>query len=208
MNTKERILESALMLFNRDGISNISMRRIAKEAGIQIGNLTYYFPSRDSLIEALLNKLLHDLENRIEKVKERDSNLKMLWRILYTSCQIQLRYRFIMMDLVQMLRKYPLILARFRRNFDRRRKEIAYAIQLLEISEELNPELHAGYYQYYLLPQIYCLNDFWLSESEIMYEWEQERKADYYASITFSILLPHLSDKGKVNYFNILNSLK
>lgn len=208
MNTKERILEAALMLFNRDGISNISMRRIAKEANIQIGNLTYYFPSRDSLVEALLNRLLTELENKIDKVEESKENLKMLWRILFTSCRIQLRYRFIMMDLLQMLRKYPLILQRFRMNFDRRRKEIAYGLQLLEISGELDPELHPGYYQYYLLPQLYCLNDFWLSESELMYEWEQERKADYYASITFSLLLPHLSEKGKVNYFNILNSLK
>lgn len=208
MSTKERILEAALLLFNRDGISNVSMRRIAREAGIQIGNLTYYFPSRDSLVEALLNRLLEELEKRIERVEERESNLKMLWRILYVSCQIQLRYRFIMMDLLQMLRKYPKILQRFRLNFDRRRKEMAYALQLLEISEELNPELHPGYYQYYLLPQMYCLNDFWLSESELMYEWEQERKADYYASITFSLLLPHLSEKGKTNYFSILNSLK
>lgn len=208
MSTKERILEAALLLFNRDGISNVSLRRIAKEAGIHIGNLTYYFPNRDSLIEALLNELLNELENKIERVQESKESLRMLWRILYTSCRIQLRYRFIMIDLLQMLRKYPGLLERFRINFDRRRKEIAYALQLLEISEELNPELHPGYYQYYLLPQMYCLNDFWISESELMYEWEQERKADYYASITFSLLLPHLSEKGKVSYFNILDRLK
>lgn len=204
MKTKEKILESALQLFNREGIGNVSMRRIAEEAGIQIGNLTYHFRNRDTLVELLLNQLMEELENEIAKTQVPEISLHTLWEGLYSSYSIMNRYRFIMLDLLQMFRQYPQLLEKFRANYERRRQELAFILQLLEASGDIRPELHPGFYQQYLLPQLYCLSDFWLSEAELLYTGPAAEKALYYARISFSLLLPHLSDKGKKAYQEII----
>ena len=204
MKTKERILEAALMLFNQEGIGNISMRRIAEEAGIQIGNLTYHFRNRDTLIEALLNQLIDELETEISKMQIHTVNLRAVWSGLYTSYQVQNRYRFIMLDLLQMFRQYPQLLQKFRQNYERRRQELAIGLHFLEAAGELKKEIEPDFYHDFLLPQIYCLSDFWLAEAELLYNGKEEEKALYYARITFSLLRPYLSEEGKKVYQEIM----
>lgn len=43
---RERICDCAKRLFEREGYEQVSMRQIAAEAGIAVGNLTYYFSKR------------------------------------------------------------------------------------------------------------------------------------------------------------------
>lgn len=208
MKTKERILEAALQLFNEEGIGNISMRRIAEEAGIQIGNLTYHFRNRDTLVEGLLNQLIEELENEIAKTQIPELSLRALWNALYTSYRIQDRYRFIMLDLLQMFRQYPQLLQKFRHNYERRRMELSFALQLMEANNILQQEISPNFYQEYLLPQLYCISDFWLSEAELLYQGKEDDKALYYARITFSLLLPHLSEQAKKDYFQVIKDGK
>ncbi|MDO4493663.1 MAG: helix-turn-helix domain-containing protein [Clostridia bacterium] len=56
MQTKEKILTVSRGLFNRYGYRNVTMRRIAEEAGISPGNLTYYFPHKTDIVTALMDR--------------------------------------------------------------------------------------------------------------------------------------------------------
>lgn len=53
-NTRHKILLTARTLFNDYGYNGVSLRDIAKAAGISEGNLTYHFKKKENLIEALL----------------------------------------------------------------------------------------------------------------------------------------------------------
>ena len=53
MSTREDILRSARALFMEKGYNGVSMRDIAEAAGIRVGNLTYHFPRKELLVEAL-----------------------------------------------------------------------------------------------------------------------------------------------------------
>lgn len=50
--TRQVIAESAMRLFRRDGYDKTTMRAIAQEAGVSVGNAYYYFASKDTLIQA------------------------------------------------------------------------------------------------------------------------------------------------------------
>ena len=50
--TRRRILEVALKLFRERGYDGTTMRGIAAEAGVSIGNAYYYFKSKEHLIQA------------------------------------------------------------------------------------------------------------------------------------------------------------
>ena len=53
MGTREIILQRARELFMERGYNSVSMRDIADAAGIRIGNLTYHFPRKELLVEAI-----------------------------------------------------------------------------------------------------------------------------------------------------------
>lgn len=50
--TRRQILETALRLFREHGYDGTTMRAIASEAGVSIGNAYYYFKSKEHLIQA------------------------------------------------------------------------------------------------------------------------------------------------------------
>ena len=51
--TRERLVATALRLFREDGYEATTMRRIATEAGVSLGNAYYYFGSKDDLVHEL-----------------------------------------------------------------------------------------------------------------------------------------------------------
>lgn len=49
--TRQLILETALRLFRERGYAQTTMRAVAKEAGVAVGNAYYYFESKEHLIQ-------------------------------------------------------------------------------------------------------------------------------------------------------------
>ncbi|MFC7493421.1 MULTISPECIES: TetR/AcrR family transcriptional regulator [unclassified Nocardioides] len=53
----ERILEATIALLGREGISGVSMRAVAREAGVALGLVNYHFADKTSLIAAALRRV-------------------------------------------------------------------------------------------------------------------------------------------------------
>jgi AcrR family transcriptional regulator len=63
VDRQSRILEAALDLLSRHGISGVSMRAVAREAGVALGLVNYYYDDKTSLIRAALHRVdEHDLK--------------------------------------------------------------------------------------------------------------------------------------------------
>ena len=56
IDRREEILLTARDLFSRHGFAKVSLRDIAGELGISVGNLTYYFPRKADLVDAVLDE--------------------------------------------------------------------------------------------------------------------------------------------------------
>ncbi len=63
--TRERILEAALTLFNRDGFAKVTTARIAAEVGISEGNLWYHFRTKRDLVMSLWEQLAESIQVRM-----------------------------------------------------------------------------------------------------------------------------------------------
>jgi AcrR family transcriptional regulator len=62
LDRQSRILEAALDLLSRHGIAGVSMRSVAREAGVALGLVNYYYDDKTSLIRAALHRVdEHDL---------------------------------------------------------------------------------------------------------------------------------------------------
>lgn len=54
---RQRIVDAAIRIVARDGISALSHRRVAAEADVPLGSTTYHFASRDDLLEVAMRQV-------------------------------------------------------------------------------------------------------------------------------------------------------
>ncbi|MCK5750164.1 MAG: TetR/AcrR family transcriptional regulator [Oricola sp.] len=82
--TIDKILKAALLIFTRNGHAGLSLRKVAEEAGIAVGNLTYHFPTKDALIDAMMREALADyVEEHLEQFRpDRDEPIDILLNVV------------------------------------------------------------------------------------------------------------------------------
>ena len=66
--TRELILSTALRLFADQGYGKTTMRAIATEAGVSVGNAYYYFSSKDHLMQAYYDRLQDQHREAVQTV--------------------------------------------------------------------------------------------------------------------------------------------
>ena len=77
INTKEKILEVAFVLFLNKGYDSVSISEIKKEANVGSGTIYNYFKSKEDLYDEVLNKYLINLFYIfIENIKNFNGNTK------------------------------------------------------------------------------------------------------------------------------------
>jgi len=63
--TKRRILEAAEQVVLRDGVGHLTLDAAAHEAGLSKGGVLYHFPTRDSLVAAMVTRIIDQFEEDI-----------------------------------------------------------------------------------------------------------------------------------------------
>ncbi|MFQ6675282.1 MAG: TetR/AcrR family transcriptional regulator [Fidelibacterota bacterium] len=97
---KERILDGALRVFQRSGLEGATMDEIAQEAGFGKATLYYYFPSKEEVFCAIMEKGWKPLWEGIETVIHRETAPKVtffdvLKRIVEITLKDRILYRFL-----------------------------------------------------------------------------------------------------------------
>lgn len=72
-SNRTAILEAAIRVAQRDGISGLTLEATAEEAGLTRGGITYHFPSRDSLNLAIQEYLAAEWEASLEAIAGRSA---------------------------------------------------------------------------------------------------------------------------------------
>ena len=87
--TRNRILNTALELFRKDGFDQTTMRQIAAECGVALGAAYYYFPSKDALVMAFYERAQSELEPILVEELSRHKGIEARLRALI---EAKLRY--------------------------------------------------------------------------------------------------------------------
>ncbi|MBW3540788.1 MAG: TetR/AcrR family transcriptional regulator [Planctomycetes bacterium] len=72
-STRKRILDSARVLFVREGFEHATTRHIAREARIAAGTLFNYFPTKEAIAAALVGEALDAAQEDFERRRRRCS---------------------------------------------------------------------------------------------------------------------------------------
>ncbi|MCY8234290.1 forespore capture DNA-binding protein RefZ [Priestia endophytica] len=68
VETKERVLDAAVSLFQIKGFNGTSVREIAKKAGVNVANISYYFDGKEGLLEYIVTKFFEGYIKEMDKV--------------------------------------------------------------------------------------------------------------------------------------------
>ena len=111
--TRERIVETSLQLFNRDGAPHVTTADIAGEMGISPGNLYYHFRNKEQIIAELFAAFERRLNGLFAAPAGRLADVEDLWLVLHLLFEAMWDYRFVYRDLDEMLSRDGRLRARF-----------------------------------------------------------------------------------------------
>jgi len=101
--TRERILETALSMFNAQGEPNVTTNHIADELGISPGNLYYHYRNKDDIIGHLFARYEQRIDEALVVPEDRLPGLEDVWLQLHVVFECMWDYRFVYRDLVDIL---------------------------------------------------------------------------------------------------------
>ncbi|NPC93744.1 forespore capture DNA-binding protein RefZ [Bacillus sp. WMMC1349] len=89
LTTKDKIIQSAIELFNQKGYSGTSVREIAKKANVNVAHISYYFNGKGGLMEHLVSsfyegylKILEKGYQCLDEMTAKDCLLQLVFDIL------------------------------------------------------------------------------------------------------------------------------
>ncbi|MFC8965650.1 TetR/AcrR family transcriptional regulator [Streptomyces sp. NPDC057094] len=74
--TRALILETAMRLFQERGYDKTTMRAIAQEAGVSVGNAYYYFAGKEHLIQGFYDRIASEHQEAVREVLDRETDLE------------------------------------------------------------------------------------------------------------------------------------
>lgn len=166
MKTEEKILAKALEMFNERGVEYVGLRELAGILGMRVSNITYYFPTKDDLVNRLSIQL-YDLNSSILVVKE-DLSIEQFLEMMEQVFWNQLKYRCLLVSFVHLIGQNKLIAARYGDTQTKRNTVIRSNLEVLarngHIRIKNETELE------FLTSTIALVARFWISEAAVTWQ--------------------------------------
>jgi AcrR family transcriptional regulator len=67
---RDRLLNAAEQVVARDGVGNLTLEAVAREAGVSKGGLLYHFPSKSALVISVVERLATNCETKHQDALE------------------------------------------------------------------------------------------------------------------------------------------
>lgn len=193
--TKRRALDTALLLFNRDGISKVALRTIALEMGISQGNLAFHFKKREDIVEALYFELVDKMDHTMNRVDEDENLIRFMYTLNESIMYDFFQYRFLLIDFVYILRENKTIKQHYLQLIKLREVQFSHLFQELVDSGLMREELIENEYDN-LFIRFQILGNFWLPTTILLSETMNNSLVKKYAKIILESILPYLTPRG------------
>lgn len=191
---EDKIVDKALAMFNESGVEYVGMRELAAALDIRIGNLTYYFATKDALVERLSQKLAE--ENNRTIVPQKDLSMKVFFEMLEKVFHNHVRFRCLMLSFVHIMERNPLVAKRYSKTQARRNETWTLNIQALKSGKYLETKSQAEVE--YLISSIAFIARFWISEAAVSYKHlDENAQIKHYLQMIARVFLPYTTEKGR-----------
>ena len=194
MKTEDRIINKALELFNSRGIEYVGLRELAKTLDMRVSNITYYFPTKDDLVNRLsedLNQLNSSIVVSSEKLTILGF-LEMLQKVFLN----HVKYRSLLLSFVHILEQNKKISEKYKITQRDRKETLKLNLKQLHLSGDL-VQLDEKQ-ESFLVSTLSLIIRFWISESAVSYRYlSHSDQIKQYLTVVAELFIPYSTLKGK-----------
>ena len=198
--TRQRILDASLAMFNAQGEPNVTTNHIADELEISPGNLYYHFRNKDDIIEQLFGGYEQRIDAALAAPEGRLPGLEDVWLQLHLVFECIWDYRFLYRDLSDILsrnRRLRIRFARILKRADDRAHLVMRGLTQAGVMRASAAELDAA------ATNILVIATFWLNYASVRGEKDEQAAIRDGIVQVMMLLAPFLRDAERVH----LNSL-
>jgi AcrR family transcriptional regulator len=196
MKTRDKIIETAIDLFNDRGTKAVTTNHIAQACGISPGNLYYHFRNKEDIIRAIFEQMdAYGLEQyRLIVDRFQPGSLEAMERTFVMIQEYNWRYRFFKRELTALIMSDPLLKERFHQTHHgllaivRHSLDSSIALGVLKPLTERERAL--------LSEEIWLVTLFWLNYLEVGGEEVNERTLRRGIDLLRNMLRPYLLERG------------
>lgn len=205
MKLKEKIFQRAVELFNERGVANVSPNQIAASLEISSGNLTYHYKTKAILIKTIYERMHADSEDYLDL--EGYLTLDDFRKSMLKFQQFQEKYCFFLQDMVFIIRNYPEVGKLYEASNVMRLKKGRKLFDYFVATERMIPETKGINYDY-LVHNVWMVGAFWPAQDKFLTTANQLQKPSNMVEMTWYMILPYLTEKGRTEYFQINETLQ
>lgn len=194
MNTREKILDRALEMFNERGIEYVGLRELAAILEMRVSNITYYFPTKDDLVFELSQELAR--RNSEVIIENKELTMTGFLEMLHKVFENHYEFRGLLRSFVHIMTQNKPVLASYKKIQTNRRATLASNIHVLvsggylkvENEEKLN----------FLVSALSTLSRYWVSEMAVFGQHlGKEQQINQNLLMITNLFEPYISAKAK-----------
>ena len=206
MKTKDKIIATAIDLFNIHGTKAISTNHIAKEMGISPGNLYYHFRNKNDIIRSISdnfsNELGSALKIQLDTISDFSSNLTSLFNRFF---KIQQSYQFLFLEGVHLTKQDSKLLDNYtnlRSLIKKGYHELLSNLVKIKIMKRQSLNIIDE-----LLDTQWIIMWYWINHTILDRNTYDDFQIKKGIKLSFSIIKPQLTSIGKVAFDRALKVL-
>ena len=206
MNTKERIIATAIDLFNLHGTKAISTNHIAREMGISPGNLYYHFRSKNDIIRSISDNFSNELGSvfniQLDTIPDFSSNLTTLFNRFF---KIQQSYQFLFLEGVHLTKQDSRVLdnyTKLRRLINKGYHDLLSNLVKIKIMKRQSLNIIDD-----LLDAQWIIMWYWINHTILDRNTYDDFQIKKGIKLSFSIIKPQLTSIGRVAFDRALKVL-
>jgi len=194
--TRQRILDASLAMFNAQGEPNVTTNHIADELEISPGNLYYHFRNKDDIIEHLFGRYEERIDAALGAPTDRLPGLEDIWLLLHLVFECIWDYRFLYRDLADILsrnRRLRIRFARILRRADEQAHDVMRGLSQAGVMRASAAELDAA------ATNVLVIATFWMNYASA--RGDKDEQVSIRAGIVqvMMLLAPFLRDAERVH---------
>jgi len=190
--TKEKIVDVAIELFNKKGSAKTSTRHIADVMGISVGNIYYYFKNKEEIIRRILERMIVDYDSAMD-VKALENGLVDYEQLFTMVFSYHWKYRFFKKEFITLFNKDKVLGGMFRAIQARKIREIEMMIShQIEIGMTIKMDvktLNA------LVHNSWILANYWITFLEIAGDMNEQKLQEGIEAMMF-LIKPYLTSEA------------
>jgi AcrR family transcriptional regulator len=194
VNTRDKILDKSLEMFNERGIEYVGLRELAALLDMRVSNITYYFPTKDDLVYQLSQELSR--KNAEIIVASESMTMRLFLEMLHQVFKNHVQFRCLLLSFVHVMEQNKYVSAAYKKTQNVRNASIRSNIEVLAKAGYLR--INDDEEKEFLVSTLALISRFWISEAAVSFSHLNiEAQIRHYVTLVTKLLLPYSTAKGK-----------